>query len=208
MAKQSPPFNHLAAAHARDQRTGQSPKQPSQAPQRKQGERERDASGHFTQSTSKKTSQALSVTTKTPTTASPAKTTSSPRQNVSAPPAVTPQRTSKNINDPSYREQQTPPPTSNRISDQMQIAKNDPRSQQLTQKNIAAKKEAREQLKQRPRAGLQPLSSRNETGHTQVFQNASKITHLRNQGREVNQEAGRPQRMALNPRPGQRVHPK
>ena len=204
MAKQSPPFNHLAAAKARDNRVGK----PSSTPSPSQGVPQRDVSGQFTPSTPKKTSQALSVTTK-PSNTTPQTIRTPSAQNVSEPSTQTPQRTSKNISDPSYRGRpQEPAAPTNRIADQMTAAKADPRSQTMQEKNISEKKAAREQLKQRPRAGLQPLNSRNEAGHVQTFQNASKMVHLRNQGREVNQEAGRPQRMALNPRPGQRVHPK
>lgn len=198
MAKQSPPFNHLAAAKARDERLKKSPSTPSPS----QGVPQRGASGQFTPNTQKnpsKTSQVLSVTTKAATTPS--------APNVSGLPVPTTQRQSRNINDSSYRgQQQQPTAPTNRVVDQMVQAKNDPRAQQNTQKNIAERRTARERLKEKPRAGLQPLAQRNEAGHMETFQNASRMNHLRSQG--LNQEAGRPKQMVINPRPGRRVHSK
>lgn len=204
MAKQ--PFNPLLAAKARDKRNEQasatSPKPTGQ----------RDASGHFTRSTpnhSKKNSPDLSVTSHTIST--PAPTPQKQKDSlVPAPGTGTPQRTQqRNINDPSYREQRGPmEPQGNRIADQMTQAKNDPTYPEKKQKNIEQRKQARDEFAKKPRNGMNPLRTQQESGTISTFQRASQIQHRRNdQGRETNQEMGRPQRMALNPRPGQRVHP-
>lgn len=180
MAKKANPFNPLLAAKNRDKRAESAPSTPN---------------------TPKSNSTGLSVTSQT---LSPPNDSKVPvKEHVRQPPQ------SRNINDPSYQRNAPKEPPSNRIADQMQVAKNDPQYPEKKQGNIDARKKAREEFTQTRRNGFNPLRTQQETGVTSTFQSASQIQHRiqrDTQGRILNQETGRPTKLALNQRPSQRVH--